>query len=781
MRTTIEQEEKALEAEKNEQIKTSIQGRIDTLKAELEAALPDAVKVETPAEDIEATEEETIETEEAVEETAEEAPAEETEIEETTEEISAEEEQPEEEVKEALNEGLTENAIPSTSESEINALFDSEEFKKPVSESEVESFFEEVKVVDNEKLWVDYRPAFEAIAKEVDGKFDFAVNFNVYNEKIVVETSKALEKDELAKLLDAMTNSKVAKENKWTAAYTGLENNENTKIKIQFQATAQMSELKHESVEDEIVEAEITVEGDTDPVALDAEEKEQLTEDNILNASWWNKIGYYEKILAVASNHKNSKLIWLSFIPLLKPTDVTKGLPAGEEAKKYEANKYPEYYIQTPAYSYIKSAEFSDDLGKYPDKKTKKAAVSSMKNKFNQLFDAVSPLVKKAQHFDKYKALLSDTATDIENVDAQVDHIWIVLSTEQVKDTNVIDILKKATTSSDGSVLLLGDYDAAAKNFNWTMQAVAGAGIDRIAQHQKDGTPYVADEKEEKPTGGKPKAGAEAGGESEDGKPKAGADEKVEEEEAAEVAAEGEPKTEDDRKLLLKTFVSEDKAFLPIRFSADKKSIMPLEDKPFTDIDVFEKWLRNDLQKYGAILGAPIDTAIILVDNEREFTKQIQSVPAGIDLVDSILVHRAKDGKTSTRLSAAYKDLHRIVASLNITDLDDKSFNEKLTESLKAVYENVENFTMTDCSLQESTITVTGDIKFKSGKTRNTNYIFEAVQNPDEVKLTGFNKDLFENGKIDITCQIINESLQANNLNYSYTVNGALVEGLITK
>jgi hypothetical protein len=208
---------------------------------------------------------------------------------------------------------------------------------------------------------------------------------------------------------------------------------------------------------------------------------------------------------------------------------------------------------------------------------------------------------------------------------------------------------------------------------------------------------------------------------------------------------------------------------------------MPLVKDPITDLDVFEKWLRNDLQKYGAILGAPIDTAIILVDQGSTFEAKIQKVPAGIDLTDDIIVLRTKEGKTSTRLSAAWKALHRVVASLDITDLDDESFNEKLTESLKAVYENVENFTMTDCSLRESTITVTGDIKFKSGKIRNTNYIFEATQKPNEVKLTGFNKDLFENGKIDIACQIINESLQVNSLNYSYTVNGTLVEGLITK
>jgi hypothetical protein len=114
-----------------------------------------------------------------------------------------------------------------------------------------------------------------------------------------------------------------------------------------------------------------------------------------------------------------------------------------------------------------------------------------------------------------------------------------------------------------------------------------------------------------------------------------------------------------------------------------------------------------------------------------------------------------------------------------ITDIDEASFNKKITESLKTVYENVKNFTMTNCSLNESTLVIEGTIAFKSGRTKTTSYIFEAIQGTDLITLTGSNKDLFETGKIDMTCNVLKESLQANTLNYKYTIGKDTVEGLI--
>lgn len=90
----IKQEEEALKKAENDEIKAAIQRRLDAFNADLEAALPDAVKAEASVEDIaeEPVEEETKTEEEKIEEPAEE-----------TDEEKAEEEAP-------VDEALTEEA-----------------------------------------------------------------------------------------------------------------------------------------------------------------------------------------------------------------------------------------------------------------------------------------------------------------------------------------------------------------------------------------------------------------------------------------------------------------------------------------------------------------------------------------------------------------------------------------------------------------------------------------------------------------------------------------------
>ena len=88
----IKQEEEALKKAENDEIKAAIQRRLDAFNADLEAALPDAVKAEVSVEDI---------AEEPVEE---EAPAEEEKVEEPTEEAVEEKAEEEAPVDEALTE-----------------------------------------------------------------------------------------------------------------------------------------------------------------------------------------------------------------------------------------------------------------------------------------------------------------------------------------------------------------------------------------------------------------------------------------------------------------------------------------------------------------------------------------------------------------------------------------------------------------------------------------------------------------------------------------------------
>ena len=127
LRAAIDQEEAKLEKATNEQVKAAIQRNIDAFKADLESALPDAVKNDVAIE--------TEPVEEPVEEPAEE-PAEE----ETAEDADVHEESTEEESTEAepTNESLTEGLHEDSSEN-FEKLMSSDEFQKPISDAEVKA------------------------------------------------------------------------------------------------------------------------------------------------------------------------------------------------------------------------------------------------------------------------------------------------------------------------------------------------------------------------------------------------------------------------------------------------------------------------------------------------------------------------------------------------------------------------------------------------------------------------------------------------------------------
>lgn len=129
LRNMIAQEEEALEKTKNAQVKDAIQRRIDAFKADLESALPEAVKNDTAVEEsIEETE--NTEVEAAAEVTGETEDAGETEEAEKTKEA--------EEVNESLTEALHEDAdVPEVSDAEFEQLMNSSEFKKPISDTAV--------------------------------------------------------------------------------------------------------------------------------------------------------------------------------------------------------------------------------------------------------------------------------------------------------------------------------------------------------------------------------------------------------------------------------------------------------------------------------------------------------------------------------------------------------------------------------------------------------------------------------------------------------------------
>ena len=140
LRVAIAQEEKSLEKATNEQVKAAIQRNIDTFKADLEAALPDAVKDGGAL------------PEEPVEETAE-VPADMT----AAEEVSAEESVQEESFAHTtenmtLTESIQEDTDLDISADEFEDLINSPEFNKPISDTAVRAMLNTEKETEEEPV-----------------------------------------------------------------------------------------------------------------------------------------------------------------------------------------------------------------------------------------------------------------------------------------------------------------------------------------------------------------------------------------------------------------------------------------------------------------------------------------------------------------------------------------------------------------------------------------------------------------------------------------------------
>lgn len=125
----------------------------------------------------------------------------------------------------------------------------------------------------------------------------------------------------------------------------------------------------------------------------------------------------------------------------------------------------------------------------------------------------------------------------------------------------------------------------------------------------------------------------------------------------------------------------------------------------------------------------------------------------------------------------------KLVADLweAVEDFDEKEFN-KLTENyLTTVYSNVKSFETTGCSLDDNKLIVEGTIKFASGKTKNTTFTYEAKRALGKhLVLEGLNADFATEKAFVLNCKVDTENcLIVESLNYKYTINNTLVEGLL--
>ena len=108
----------------------------------------------------------------------------------------------------------------------------------------------------------------------------------------------------------------------------------------------------------------------------------------------------------------------------------------------------------------------------------------------------------------------------------------------------------------------------------------------------------------------------------------------------------------------------------------------------------------------------------------------------------------------------------------DIDEVDEESMNELGESYLKKVYENVDSFKLTSCSMTPKQLVLEGLISFKSGATKNTGFIFEAKDATKDGKLRfiGENAHLSRGRKAFTLVGSMNESkkLIAESFTYNY-------------
>ena len=164
-----------------------------------------------------------------------------------------------------------------------------------------------------------------------------------------------------------------------------------------------------------------------------------------------------------------------------------------------------------------------------------------------------------------------------------------------------------------------------------------------------------------------------------------------------------------------------------------------------------------------------------LLDSE-EFKKPISE--AEVDRILAKYESLEEDVEPGIESELAIQDI--VDTWESVEEIDEESL-DKLTENyLTEVYSNVKSFKTTDCSLAENKLVVEGKITFNSGKTKNTKFIYEATKTADnKLVLEGLNADFATEKAFVLNCNLDTANrLVVESLNYKYTINNTLVEGL---
>jgi hypothetical protein len=144
----------------------------------------------------------------------------------------------------------------------------------------------------------------------------------------------------------------------------------------------------------------------------------------------------------------------------------------------------------------------------------------------------------------------------------------------------------------------------------------------------------------------------------------------------------------------------------------------------------------------------------------------------------------SEEEKAKGRKLAALYAQNKTTLPENLQALHNRSFDRHITKYLTEVYQNVDKFTSTDCTIakDKKTLVIEGLIHFKSGKVQSTAFTFIPTKITDKGYLfEGYNVD-FNNGDkaymLEAYIPTDHSFLVANRFSYKYNIGSCLVEGL---
>lgn len=118
---------------------------------------------------------------------------------------------------------------------------------------------------------------------------------------------------------------------------------------------------------------------------------------------------------------------------------------------------------------------------------------------------------------------------------------------------------------------------------------------------------------------------------------------------------------------------------------------------------------------------------------------------------------------------------------VDFDEVDDKRINTICENYLKRVYENVNAFKTTAVSSNDRKLIIEGIIRFDSGSTKKTGFIFEAhdIDRNNRVRFVGYNKHFTESkDAFSMVGVVDNKKLFVESLKYNYKVNNTPVRGV---